>query len=237
MAERLRLIDLKVAYDGVPAVHQASLRVEANQIVALIGSNGAGKSTLMRAISGAKAIQGGEVWLAGTKVNGWPAHRLLDLGVAHVPEGRRLFGPLTVEENLRLGAFRERTEARVRERLAWSYELFPILQERRRQQSQTLSGGEQQMLAIARGLMSHPNLLLLDEPSLGVMPSVVDQVYALVATLAREGVSVLIADQKVEKLLSLADHAYVMQTGRVVLEGAGRELLASDQVREAYLGM
>ena len=237
MAERLRLVHVQVRYDAVPAVHEASLAVGEKEVVALIGANGAGKTTLMRAISGAKAPSRGQIWLGDTRVDGWPAYQLLDLGVAHVPEGRRLFGPLTVEENLRLGSYREREEGRIRERLEWSYELFPILRDRRRQQSQTLSGGEQQMLAIARGLMSRPNLLLLDEPSLGVMPSVVEQVYELVVQLAADGVSVLVADQKVEKLLSLADRAYVLQSGRVVLEGKGKDLLESDQVREAYLGM
>lgn len=237
MPERLRLVDVEVKYDSVPAVHQVSLTVGDREIVALVGANGAGKTTLMRTIAGAKVPSRGDVHVAGQRVNGLPAHRILDLGVAHVPEGRRLFGPLTVEENLQLGAYREADTTRFRERLAWVYELFPVLRDRRRQQSQTLSGGEQQMLAIARGLMSHPTLLLLDEPSLGVMPSVVEQVYELIGELAADGVSVLIADQKVEKLLSVADRAYVLQTGRVVLEGTGRRLLASEKVREAFLGM
>lgn len=237
MPERLRLVDVEVKYDSVPAVHQVSLTVGDREIVALVGANGAGKTTLMRTIAGAKVPSRGDVHVAGQRVNGLPAHRILDLGVAHVPEGRRLFGPLTVEENLQLGAYREADMTRFRERLAWVYELFPVLRNRRRQQSQTLSGGEQQMLAIARGLMSHPTLLLLDEPSLGVMPSVVERVYELIGELAADGVSVLIADQKVEKLLSVADRAYVLQTGRVVLEGTGRRLLASEKVREAFLGM
>ena len=237
MPERLRMEGVQVKYDSVPAVHDASLEVGENEIVALIGSNGAGKTTLMRTISGVKSPSRGEVWLSGQRVDGWAPHRLLDLGVAHVPEGRRLFGPLTVEENLRLGAFRERNERRLRDRMTWIFELFPILAERRTQQSLTLSGGEQQMLAIGRGLMSRPTLLLLDEPSLGVMPSVVDQIFDLAGDLARQGVAIVIADQKVEKVLTLADRAYVVQTGRVVLTGTGRELLGSDRVRRAFLGM
>jgi len=230
------LTGVRVSYNSVPAVHEATIEVEEAEVVALVGANGAGKTSIMRAIAGAIAIDEGRIEMAGTDISRLPAHARVALGIAHVPEGRRLFGPLSAEENLRLGAFRERSESQVSARLEYVYDLFPILNERKRQKSGTLSGGEQQMLAIGRGLMSQPRLLLLDEPSLGVMPTVVDQIYGLARRLADDGVSVVIADQKLEKLLRLADRGYVLQSGNIIMSGSGAELLASGRIREALLG-
>ena len=236
MSSLLSLTGVRVSYDAVPAVHEATIEVRPSEVVALVGANGAGKTSIMRAIAGAIGIDTGRIELDGVDIGRLPAHRRVAIGIAHVPEGRRLFGPLTAEENLRLGAFMERSESEVAVRLERVYDLFPILRERRKQQSGTLSGGEQQVLAIGRGLMSRPRLLLLDEPSLGVMPTVVDQIYQLARRLADEGVSVVVADQKLDKLLKLADRAYVFQSGNIILSGSGSELLASGRVREALLG-
>lgn len=236
MTSFLALHGVRVCYDGVPAVHEATLEVRPSEVVALVGANGAGKTSIMRAIAGAVTIDAGRIEFEGNDIGRYPAHRRVAIGIAHVPEGRRLFGPLTAEENLRLGAFKERSEAEVSDRLEYVYGLFPILRERRRQASGTLSGGEQQMLAIGRGLMSKPRVLLLDEPSLGVMPTVVDQIYRLARRLANEGVSVVVADQKLEKLLQLADRAYVFQSGTIIMSGSGAELLASGRIRETLLG-
>lgn len=233
----LQIEDLRVEYAGVPAVHEASIAVEHGQVVALVGANGAGKSSVLRAVSGVVTPAGGDVRLDGESILRKPAHDIMTLGIAHVPEGRRLFGALTVEENLRLGAYPVDDKQEVVARLEEVHELFPVLGQRHRQRCETLSGGEQQMVAVARGLMSRPRLLLLDEPSLGVMPTVVERLYDLVGQLTQRGVSVLIADQNLEQLLALADHAYVLQTGRVVMQGPGGQLLAADEVRQAYLGI
>lgn len=237
MARLLELTGVRVAYSGVPAVHAVDLTLGEGEIGALVGANGAGKTSVLRSIAGVVKPSGGEIRYQGERINQTPAHVLLVRGIAHVPEGRRLFGPLTVEENLRLGTFRNQSPDHLSERLGYVFGLFPILGKRRRQRSDTLSGGEQQMLAIGRGLMSRPRLLLLDEPSLGVMPTVVQQVYDLIPVLAAQGMSILIADQKIENMLKIADRAYVFQTGRLILQGKGSELLGSDRIREAFLGL
>jgi branched-chain amino acid transport system ATP-binding protein len=236
-AALLTVDGLRVEYDGVPAVHDISLQVGDAEIVALVGANGAGKSSTLRAIAGAVPSSAGEIALSGKRIDGLAAHEVVANGVAHVPEGRRLFGPLTVEENLRLGAYQVDDRDLVAERLERVSDMFPIIRQRRRQRADTLSGGEQQMVALARGLMSAPRLLLLDEPSLGVMPTVVGQLYDLVRQLTDDGVAVVIADQNLERLLMLADRAYVLRTGAVIMEGSGEELVRSDEVREAFLGI
>ncbi|MDQ2624856.1 MAG: ABC transporter ATP-binding protein [Actinomycetota bacterium] len=228
---------LRVEYDGVPAVHEVSLEIRAGEIVALVGANGAGKSSTLRAIAGAARPAAGEIRLDGERVDGLEAHEIVARGIAHVPEGRRLFGPMTVEENLRLGASQVKDRAEIARRLERVGQMFPVIASRAGQRADTLSGGEQQLVAVARGLMSEPRLILLDEPSLGVMPLVVGQLYELVRTLADEGVAVIVADQNLERLLRLADRAYVFRTGVVVLEGTGAELLDSPEVREAFLGI
>jgi len=236
-APLLAIEHLRVEYDGVPAVHDVSLEVRAGEIVALVGANGAGKSTTLRAVAGAVRSAGGQIRLDGERTDHLGAHEIVARGIAHVPEGRRLFGPMTVEENLRLGASQVSSRAEVARRLERMAELFPVVASRAGQRADTLSGGEQQLVAVARGLMSQPRLILLDEPSLGVMPLVVSQLYGLVRTLADDGVAVIVADQNLERLLRLADRAYVVRTGVVLLHGTGAELLDSAEVREAFLGI
>lgn len=232
----LRVEGLCVAYDRTPALHDVHLEVPTGEIVALVGANGAGKSTLLRAISGVVPVERGSVYLDGTCIDGWPPHRRVAAGIAHVPEGRRVFADLTVEENLRLGAFAHpgyQVDRRVQEML----ELFPELSARRQQLAGQLSGGEQQMLAIARGLMSSPRLLMLDEPLMGLAPVVVQRVLDLIVHIRERGTTVLVAEQNVHLALGIADRAYVLETGRIVLGGNSRDMSESPAVREAYLGM
>jgi len=235
----LDIRDLHVAYGtGVLALQGVSLRVHAGEVVALVGANGAGKSTLLKAISGLMAPRAGELWFAGRRVDTVEAPERVRLGMALVPEGRRLFARLTVAENLTLGTISNRDAGHRREMLARVYELFPRLQERARQRAGTLSGGEGQMLAIGRALMSRPSFLMLDEPSLGIMPRLVETIMEVLRRLHRqEGMTILLVEQNVPSALGLAERGYVLQTGRVVLEGPSQELLGSELVRTAYLGM
>jgi branched-chain amino acid transport system ATP-binding protein len=233
----LRVHSIEVRYGRVPAVHDVSLEVPEGRIVAVVGANGAGKSTTLRAIAGLSRVARGEIVLDGTAIHGLAAHHRVVLGLALVPEGRHLFPRLTVEKNLELGAYTRRDAAEVAESLERAYALFPFLSERRRQLAGTLSGGEQQLLAIARGLMSRPRLLMLDEPSWGIAPKLVARIFDTIVEVHRTGVAVLLVEQNVQRALSIAHHAYVLQTGRIALEGAGEELLGSDLVRRAYLGL
>jgi branched-chain amino acid transport system ATP-binding protein len=233
----LQVRDLKVCYGRVPAVHDVSLRLGAGEILAVVGANGAGKSTLLRAIAGLSPVAAGSIELEGRPIHGLPAHQRVPLGLALVPEGRHLFPRLTVERNLELGAFTRREAAEVAASLEMVLETFPILRDRRTQLAGTLSGGEQQMLAIARGLMSKPRLLLLDEPSWGVAPIVVSRIFETIQAVNRTGVAILLVEQNVKRALEVAHRAAVIQTGRVVAEGTAAELLGSDLVRRAYLGM
>jgi branched-chain amino acid transport system ATP-binding protein len=180
---------------------------------------------------------GGEIQFQGSRIDGLPAHRITRMGISLVPEGRRLFDKLTVRENLMLGAYAVRDKEQIARRLTWIYELFPILAERQKQISGTFSGGEQQLLAIARGLMSQPSLIMFDEPSLGVMPTFVTLIFDIIKRIQQEGTTILLVEQNVERSLKIADQAYVLQTGRIILEGTGTDLLAQDLIREAYLGM
>ncbi len=233
----LRVRELRVCYGRVPAVHDVSLEVEAGRITAVVGANGAGKSTLLRAIAGLNRVDRGSIELEGRRVERLAAHRRVPLGISLVPEGRHLFPRLTVQRNLELGAFTRRDRGEVAASLAFAFETFPVLAERRRQLAGTLSGGEQQMLAIARGLMSRPRLLLLDEPSWGVAPMLVARIFETVQAINRSGVSVLLVEQNVKRALSIAHRGAVIQTGRVAAAGTAEELLASDLVRKAYLGL
>jgi branched-chain amino acid transport system ATP-binding protein len=235
----LEVRELHVAYGtGVRALQGVSLRVHAGEAVALVGANGAGKTTLLKAIAGLLAPEHGEVWFDGRRIDGLEASDRVTRGIALVPEGRRLFSRLTVAENLTLGSFTNGDPGHRRAMLDRVYQLFPLLRERARQRAGTLSGGEGQMLAIARALMSRPRFLMLDEPSLGIMPRLVDAILAVLARLHRdEGLTMFLVEQNVPAALDLADRGYVLQTGRVVLEGSGAELLASQLVRRAYLGM
>jgi branched-chain amino acid transport system ATP-binding protein len=233
----LTLDRVAAGYGSFQALFDVSLEVQAGEAVAVIGPNGAGKTTLLRVISKLIAVASGEIRIDGQLLNEVPAHRVIELGMAHVPENRRLFPRLTVEENLRIGAFAPAARACFAERLTLVYELFPRLKERREQLAGTLSGGEQQMCAIGRGLMSGPKLLLLDEPSAGLAPVVVQQLFELVRRLRGEGFTVLIVEQNVQQVLRVVDRAYLLETGRIKSSGAAAELLASDDIRRAYIGL
>ena len=236
-SEVLRVRDLVVSYGAVAALRGVSLHVGTGEVVALLGANGAGKSTMLRTISGLMLPQSGEIHFLGQRIDGIPPSRIVRLGLAHSPEGRRLFGSLTVAENLRLGASTRSDRSGIeadRERL---YALFPVLKERARQQAATLSGGEQQMVALARALVARPKLLLLDEPSLGIAPIIMQQIFASLAELKPSGVTMLLVEQNMSMALDLADRAYVLRTGEVSLEGDARELKTNyEEVAAAYLG-
>ena len=233
----LELRGLAARYGDVPAIWDVSLTVGAGEVVALIGPNGAGKTTLLRAIAGLHRPAAGGIYLEGQPIHALPPHAIVEQGVLLVPEGRRLFGGLTVGENLEVGAHASRARAARAETLETVFEIFPILRERRRQLASALSGGQQQMLAIGRALMGCPRLLLLDEPSLGLAPLVVEQIFAVLARIAgEEGVTILLVEQNAHLALGLASRAYVLEAGRVVGAGASAELLADEGVRRAYLG-
>jgi branched-chain amino acid transport system ATP-binding protein len=233
----LEVDDIAVAYGRVPALAGVTLAVGHGTITSIVGANGAGKSTLLRTVIGHLRPSRGAIRLNGEPIAGGPAHAVVRRGIALVPEGRGLFADMTVEENLMLGAFSVRDREAVQAGLARVYALFPRLADRRRQVSGTMSGGEQQLLSIARGLMSGPRLLMLDEPSLGVMPAFVNRIFEVLAQLRAGGTTVLLVEQNVERSLGAADYAYVLQAGRIAAEGTGGDLLASDLVRRAYLGL
>jgi branched-chain amino acid transport system ATP-binding protein len=228
---------LQVAYGDLTTLWDVSFTVGQGDLVALVGANGAGKTTTLRAISGLLRPRSGSVRFRGRSLAGVPSHRITDLGIAHVPEGRQLFPMMTVEENLLLGSYPSRARRKRAENLPRVYETFPVLGSRRAQDAGTLSGGEQQMLAIGRALMSDPDLLMLDEPSLGLAPIVVRDVFSVIAQIRSRGVTVLLVEQNVAQALSVADRAYVLENGRVTLQGSGKELLEHDGVRRAYLGV
>jgi branched-chain amino acid transport system ATP-binding protein len=230
--------DLSAGYDAGAVVRGANIVVRAGEIVALIGANGAGKSTLLKTISGLLPAQAGELHFDGARIDRRSASDRVRRGIAQVPEGRQVFAGLSVEENLRLGAYvhRQMHESEMQRRLAGVYERYPVLKERRHAPAGNLSGGQQQMLAIARGLMSRPRLLMLDEPSLGLAPLLVNEIFALIAALRAEGLAILLSEQNARQSLAIADRGYVIESGRVVIEGSGRELLNDRQIAERYLG-
>jgi branched-chain amino acid transport system ATP-binding protein len=233
----LEVRDLDVAYGEVPALQGVTFRVADGESVAVLGANGAGKSTLLRTISGLLRPRRGSVLLDETRLDQLPPYEIAGLGIAHVPEGRRVLPEMTVEENLELGAYLPKPKACRKETLARIYEIFPRLAERRRQRAGTLSGGEQQMLAVGRGLMLRPRILMLDEPSLGLAPIVVDLTFEKIAEIRQQGIAILLVEQNVQRALSLADRGYVLEGGRVVLEGPTQSLLENPHVKVAYLGM
>jgi branched-chain amino acid transport system ATP-binding protein len=233
----LALSGVSAGYGSFQALFEVSVSVAGGEAVGVIGPNGAGKTTLMRVISGLLGVTAGEVSLEGRPLNGVAAHQIVEAGIAHVPENRRLFPRLTVEENLRMGAFITSARADFVERLAWVYELFPRMRERRRQLAGTLSGGEQQMCAIGRALMSKPRLLLMDEPSAGLAPLAVEQVFELVRRIRAEGFTVLIVEQNVQQVLDLVDRAYLLEAGHIRLSGAAAELRRNETIRRAYMGL
>ncbi len=227
---------LHVSYGAIIALRGISLRVAKGEVVALIGANGAGKTTTLRAVSGMLRPKSGRILLEGEAVQGMKSHLLVPRGMAHAPEGRGIFLNLTVGENLDLGGYLRKDRVQMAEDLDYVFGLFPRLKERQRQVGGTLSGGEQQMLAISRALMSRPKLLLLDEPSLGLAPQVVETIFRILREVNARGVSILLVEQNAHLALNLADHGYVLETGEVAMEGPGRELLASPEIRRAYLG-
>jgi branched-chain amino acid transport system ATP-binding protein len=233
----LSLRGVSAGYGSFQALFDVSLDVAAGEAIGVIGSNGAGKTTLMRVISGLLQASSGEITFEGRSLTRLPAHRILEAGIAQVPENRRLFPKLTVEENLRIGAFIPAARAHYAERRQWVFSLFPRLEARRRQIAGTLSGGEQQMLAIGRALMSKPRLLLMDEPSAGLAPLVVEQVFDLVRRIREDGFTVLIVEQNVRQVLSLVDRAYLLEVGRVRLCGEADKLMDNELIRQAYMGL
>jgi branched-chain amino acid transport system ATP-binding protein len=233
----LKVDGISVSYGGTPALFDVSVEVNEGEIVSIVGSNGAGKSTVLRAISGLLRPTAGSIEFEGQAIHKLEPFDIVARGVAHVPEGRRLFSKLSVYENLLLGAFTQKLENERQEVLSWIFEIFPVLDERREQKAGTLSGGEQQMLAIGRALMSRPRLLMLDEPSLGIMPVLVSRLFEITTEINRGGTTILLVEQNVHQALEIAHRAYVLQTGRIVLEGPARDVLADEQVREAFLGL
>ena len=231
----LKVENLNVYYGPIHAVKGVGFEVREGEIVTLIGANGAGKSTTLKTVCGLMRSRGGSIEFMDKSISATAPHKIVELGIAHVPEGRRIFTSMTVEENLDMGAFTVRggNIDADKERV---FEQFPRLKERRKQIAGTLSGGEQQMLAMGRALMSHPKLLMLDEPSMGLAPILVEQVFDIIAALHKAGTTILLVEQNAEMALSIADRAYVMETGRITLSGTGKELAASEEVQKAYLG-
>ncbi len=238
MTEKILEIDnIKVRYSGLPVLQGISLQVSQGETVCVLGSNGAGKSTLLRAVMGTQHPFEGRIRFEGREIQKLNTEKIIRLGISYVPEEKMLFGPLTVEENLHLGAYILSDTRQVRQNLEFVYTLFPKLKERQQQPAATLSGGEQQMVAIGRGLMSRPRILMLDEPSLGLAPLLVDEVFDTIRKLKEEGMTILLVEQNVREALDLADRGYVLQTGRIVGQGSGQELLEGDMFREAFLGI
>lgn len=232
----LNVENLEVSYGLIKAIKGISFHVDEGEIVALIGSNGAGKTTTMHAVSKLMEPDAGKIEFAGKDVTRYPAHKIVALGMSQVPEGRRIFQQLKVRDNLTMGAFTRRNKSEFARTLEEMYALFPILKEREHQIAGTLSGGEQQMLAVARAMMAHPKLLLLDEPSMGLSPLYVSQIFSMVGKINESGVTVLLVEQNAKQALSVAHRAYVLETGNIGLEGTGKELLNNERVKRAYLG-
>lgn len=233
----IELKDINAGYGQVQIVRDVSMNIDNNEIVALIGANGAGKSTIIKTISGMLPVSSGSIIFEGKRIENMPAHKIITNGIALVPEGRRLFPYMTVQENLELGAYVENNREKVQENMEWVFGLFPILQERRAQLAGTFSGGEQQMLTIGRALMSKPKFLMMDEPSLGLSPMIVDEVFKTVEVLQNEGVTILLVEQNVRKSLEIVNRGYVLEHGRIVLSGESTGLLEDENVKKAYLGM
>ena len=237
MAEIMLKIDnIHVYYGAIHALKGVSLEVHKGEIVTLIGANGAGKSTTLRTVSGLLAPKSGGISFLGENIAGMPAHEIVKHGISQVPEGRRIFAEMSVQENLEMGAFTRKDKAGVEKDFEIVYNRFPRLKERRKQQAGTLSGGEQQMLAMGRALMSRPKLLLLDEPSMGLAPLLIKEIFSIIEDINREGTTVLLVEQNANMALSIANRAYVLETGRITLSGSAKDLAASEAVRKAYLG-
>lgn len=236
-APLLAMDDVRASYGDLQALFNITLEVKAGEVVTLIGANGAGKTTTLRVISGLLRFRHGKVQFEGQDISNLPAHEIVMRGVSHVPEGRQLFPYMSVEENLALGAYTPRLRPKLKQKIEEQFEFFPRLKERRKQLAGTLSGGEQQMVAIARGLMPEPKLLLLDEPSLGLAPKIVEEVFTKIQQIGKSGVTVLIVEQNVVDGLSISDRAYVVENGEITMQGIPKDLLANAQIRAAYLGL
>jgi branched-chain amino acid transport system ATP-binding protein len=233
----LKIENLQVHYDKVQVIHDVSLEVNEGEIVTLIGSNGAGKTTLLRTISGIKKASAGLISFMGEPVHRLPSHKIVDLGIGHVPEGRHVFSDMSVYENLQMGAFRRKdSQAEIKNDLEHIFDLFPRLKERSQQLAGTLSGGEQQMVAIGRAIMAKPKLYLFDEPSLGIAPLIVAEIFRMIKRMNEEGSTILLVEQNANAALKISDRAYILETGKVSLEGKSSELLNDDRVRKIYLG-
>lgn len=233
----LEIRDLSVSYGKLQIIWDISLNIKEGEIVALIGANGAGKTTLLNAISGVIKPKKGEVKFLDERIDGLPLHRIVEMGISHIPEGGKVFDEMTVKENLDMGAYLKSAWKKREENLEKVYTLFPKLKERERQLARTLSGGERQMLAIARGLMSNPKLCLFDEPSFGLAPKVVVELFKIIESLRRHGITILLVEQNVRHALEMADRAYVIENGRIVLEGKAEDVIRDEYVRKAYLGL
>ncbi len=232
----LEVRDLQVYYGMINAIKGISFDVNAGEIIALIGANGAGKTTVLHTITGLVTPRAGSITFDGVNLLKSPAHKILSFGMSHVPEGRRIFQQLTVYDNLKLGAYIMKDKKQVEENLAYVYKHFPRLKERKNQVAGTLSGGEQQMLAMGRALMSNPKILLMDEPSMGLSPLLVTEIFDIIQEINKEGTTVLLVEQNAKKALSIADRAYVLETGSIVLEGDAKEMMNNDDIKKAYLG-
>lgn len=232
----LRVEGINVFYGAIHALKNVSFEVGEGEVVSLIGANGAGKTTIMHTLSGLLKASGGKIWLQDTEITAVPAEKIVGMGLIQVPEGRRIFGRMSVLENLMMGAYLRRDKKEIAEDIEKMYLRFPRLKERSKQPAGTMSGGEQQMLAIARALMGRPRLLLMDEPSMGLAPILVNEIFHIIKDINQQGMTVLLVEQNANKALSIADRAYVLETGSIVMTGSGQELLHDDRVRQAYLG-
>ena len=232
----LEIKDLKVSYGMIQAIKGISFEVNKGEVIALIGANGAGKTTILHTITGLLNADSGSVTYEGKDITRMPGHKIVSMGIAHVPEGRRVFANMTVLQNLKLGAYTRKDKAEIAETLEMVYTRFPRLKERKNQLAGTLSGGEQQMLAMGRALMSHPQIILMDEPSMGLSPIFVNEIFDIIEEVSKSDTTVLLVEQNAKKALSIADRAYVLETGSITLSGTGPELAKSDEVRKAYLG-
>lgn len=232
----LEIKDIEVYYGMIQAIKGISFEVNEGEIIALIGANGAGKTTTLQTITGLISPKKGQITFEGQDITHVPAHKIVSMGMAHVPEGRRVFAQLSVLDNLKLGAFTRKSKEETEETLLRVYKRFPRLEERKNQMAGTLSGGEQQMLAMGRALMSHPKIILMDEPSMGLSPIFVNEIFDIIQEVSKGGTTVLLVEQNAKKALSIADRGYVLETGRIVLEGDAKELMNNDRVKKAYLG-
>lgn len=232
----LKVENLEVYYGMIQAIKGISFEVNEGEVIALIGANGAGKTTILHTITGLIGAKAGSVIFEGTDLTKTPAHKIVSMGMAHVPEGRRIFQELTVFENLKLGAYTRSSKSEIEETIQMVYSKFPRLKERKEQIAGTLSGGEQQMLAMGRALMSHPKIILMDEPSMGLSPLYVNEIFKIIQEISSSGTTVLLVEQNAKKALSIANRAYVLETGKVVLEGQAKELINDDSIKKAYLG-